>query len=83
MLEKKIYPNPQVRQFLSTSYVGVLLQRESEEGERLMRQFGMPGIPALFVMDAKGQVISKSAKAPDDPASFIELVTEMSKGHSF
>jgi len=80
LLETKIYPNPKVQQFLSTSYVGVLLKSESEEGQHLMSRYDMPGIPALLVMDANGRVIGKTEKPPLDPASFIKVVTRLSKG---
>ena len=83
MLEKKIYPNPEVQQFLSTSYVGVMLQSESPEGQQLMRQFRMRGIPALFVMDSSGRVIGKMSGAPGDANSFIQAVTGLTRGQSF
>jgi hypothetical protein len=83
MLETKIYPKPEVQQFLSTSYVGVLLQSESQEGQQLMRQFGMRGIPALFVMDAQGRVIGKMSGAPSDTNSFIQMVTGLSRGQGY
>jgi thioredoxin-related protein len=83
MLESKIYPKPEVQQFLSTSYVGVLLQSESPQGQQLMRQFNMRGIPALFVMDAQGRVLGKMSGAPGDANSFIQMVTGLSRGQSF
>jgi len=82
MLEQKIYPRPEVQQFLSTSYVGVLLQSDSAEGKQLLRQYSMRGIPALFVMDAQGKVIGKITGAPGDANSFIQAVTTISQGQS-
>jgi thioredoxin-related protein len=83
MLESKIYPKPEIQQFLSTSYVGVLLQSESQEGQQLMRQYRMRGIPALFVMDAQGRVIGKMSGAPSDANSFMQMVTGLSQGQRF
>jgi hypothetical protein len=83
MLETKIYPNPEVQQFLSTSYVGVLLQSDSPDGQQLMRQFGMRGIPALFVMDAQGRVRGKMSGAPNNASSFMQAVNALASGRSF
>jgi thiol:disulfide interchange protein len=82
MLEENIYPDPQVKQFLSANYVGVMLQAESLEGESLLRQYNAAGLPALFVMDAQGQVIGKISGAPGDANSFMQLVSSLTQGQS-
>ena len=82
MLESKIYPNPEVQQFLSASYVGVLLQSESPEGEKLLHKYKMPGIPSLFVMDAEGNVVGKMCGAPPSASAFMSAVNGMANGQS-
>ncbi len=82
MLDNKVYPNPKVQEFLSTSYVSVKLDADAPIAKMLLRQYGMRGIPALLVFGSDGALRGKASGAPGDAESFIQFVTQLSNGMS-
>jgi len=79
-LEKSIFPDRKVQEFLDAGYVSTHIEADSAEGKRMLQSNGMRGIPALFVFDETGNLRGKMSGAPHDAASFIQLVQALTNG---
>ena len=80
-LEKKIFPKPKVRDFLSSEYVPTHLDADTQEGQIMLKRYGLNGIPALFVFDESGKLRGMQSGAPQDVPSFIQTVQRLSHGN--
>lgn len=80
MLDKRIYPDPKVQEFLNTTFVSVKLNADTPVAKAIMRQYSMRGIPALLVFQGNGQLRGKVSGAPSNPDGFIQYVTQLANG---
>lgn len=56
-LDKELFSQPQVVQWLTHQHVYARIDEASPEGEVLMRQYGVRGFPTLLLLDAQGRVL--------------------------
>ncbi|HEY9777929.1 MAG TPA: thioredoxin family protein [Planktothrix sp.] len=78
-MEKSIFPDPRVKQFLAEHYVNCVIDDDSAEGKAMTHNFGMRGIPALFVFDNNGNLRGKMSGSTANPDVFIQAVQLMTE----
>lgn len=61
MLMGITFPDKKVGEYFNAHFINVEIDGESNEGEDLAERYGIRGYPSLFVIDAKGKVITGTA----------------------
>jgi thioredoxin 1 len=79
-LEKHVFPDPKVQEFLANNYVNVALDGDTPEGAELLHKYQMRGFPAFFVFDKNGKLKGSFSGAPRDAQSLIGSITKMTNG---
>ena len=74
-LDKQVFGDETVRRTINEKYLFVRLEYESPDGTAFLEKYQSEGFPNLWLLDAKGDVVSK-LDVVYDPAAFIRQLSK-------